>query len=370
MGLADRSNVNSAILTDPAENRAPDRLCIAAQDIAPLRALAQSLGIVPPSNPPEPGDAPGGTDAEITLSEFFLLFRQLMAVAPDETLSMSRRPLAPGTMDFVVETVQGAQTLEDAMRRVARAFNHVHGGFYNRVERTRDRIAYLIDDRDFPYVTPVTREATEGFMHGVLIFLHAILSLAVGRPLCEEIVCIRSRRARRSTPDGLLSFWSAPVKIASATYAIEYKMAAATLPVRFELNGTNSASAVFDAIETMIARRSDAPGPKDFKSRVEACLDQGISGQTDVARRLGVSPATMRRRLTIEGVTFRELRAASLAAMGRRMIEQGRPVADVADHLGFADMRSFSRAFKRRFGVTPTHFAEKRKATPEPTSRS
>ncbi len=368
MVLADRSAGALAGESDPPEERAANRLFVAAEDIAPLRTLAQSLGIVPPPLRSETGHAPDEAEAEITLSDFFLLFRQLMAVAPDETLSMSRRPLSPGTTDFVVETVQGAQTLEDAMRRVARAFNHVHGGFYNRVERQRDRIVYVIDDRDFPYVTPIAREATEGFMHGVLIFLHAILSLAVGRPLCEEIVCIRSRRARRSSPDGLLSFWTAPVKIASATYAIEYNIAATTLPVRLEPYGVTSASAVFDAIETMIAKRLATPGPKDFRSRVEACLDQGISGQTAVARKLGVSPATMRRRLTAEGATFRELRAASLAAMGRRMIEQGRPIADVADHLGFADLRSFSRAFKRRYGETPTRFAEKRKRPPDPTT--
>lgn len=366
MALADRSSDTLAGGIDPADQRARDRLSVALRDIAPLRMLAQSLGVETAGATPQAAASRSAAfvaeaETEIPLSEFFTLFRQLMAAAPDETLSMSRRPLAPGTTDFVVETVRGAQTLEDAMRRVARAFNHVHGGFYNRVELRRDRLAYLIDDREFPYASPVASEATEGFMHGMLIFLHALLSLAVGAPLCGSVACIRTRRTQRLAPDGLLSFWTAQVKLAAPYYAIEYRVEAADAPVRFAGDAVPTANAVFDMIGAMIADRSAAPGPKTFRARIEACLDQGVTGQSAVARRLGVSPATMRRRLTAEGTTFRELRAVSIAWTARRMLEQGRPVADVAESLGFADIRSFSRAFKQRFGETPTAFAARRK---------
>ncbi|WP_206957437.1 AraC family transcriptional regulator [Trinickia acidisoli] len=44
-------------------------------------------------------------------------------------------------------------------------------------------------------------------------------------------------------------------------------------------------------------------------------------------------------------------------ALARRLIAQGRPLADAAADAGFADQSHMTRAFVRAFGVTPAHYA-------------
>ncbi|RME63227.1 MAG: AraC family transcriptional regulator, partial [Alphaproteobacteria bacterium] len=90
--------------------------------------------------------------------------------------------------------------------------------------------------------------------------------------------------------------------------------------------------------------------------RVAERLRGGIRDQAAVAAGLGMSVATLRRRLDGEGTCFRALRRHVLADAAQAMLRQGMHVAEVADQLGFADFRSFTRAFKHWTGMTPAHF--------------
>lgn len=77
----------------------------------------------------------------------------------------------------------------------------------------------------------------------------------------------------------------------------------------------------------------------------------------EVAARLGSSPATLRRRLTEEGASFRRLRDAANNDLARRWLaDEALSVAAVAERLGFSDTFSFSRFFGRLNGCTPARF--------------
>jgi AraC-like DNA-binding protein len=78
---------------------------------------------------------------------------------------------------------------------------------------------------------------------------------------------------------------------------------------------------------------------------------------SQAARRLGLSERGLRRRLSAEGVSFRELvdrvqreRALVLARDPRRSAEA------VSDALGFSEVSAFHRAFKRWTGLTPLQY--------------
>lgn len=76
-----------------------------------------------------------------------------------------------------------------------------------------------------------------------------------------------------------------------------------------------------------------------------------------VAQSLGMSGRTLRRRLAEEGQCFRELKSETVIAEAGRQLEAGRPaIAEIASALGFADAAHFSRAFKRRVGVSPREY--------------
>ncbi|MEQ8936824.1 MAG: helix-turn-helix domain-containing protein [Amphiplicatus sp.] len=293
----------------------------------------------------------------IPLADHFRLMRRLTEASRDETLHLSKRPLAPGTTDFVIDTVLQAENLEDAMKRTARAYNMMHGGYYNRVSRRGDRLIYTIDDRGFPYAFDEKSGGAYALMEGLLIFLHALLTLSAGDALGRRLICVRSRRPSRNPSGGFLDFWDAPVRCAAAAYALEYDAAAIDLPVRRWRGTPPNAAAVYDLIDTMIADRERSGLTKDLRLRVLEALSEGVENQSDVARRLGVSIATLRRRLAETGVSFRDLRHHALNEAALSMLRQGRPVGDVAEALGYVDTRSFSRAFKAWNGMTPTAFA-------------
>jgi len=77
----------------------------------------------------------------------------------------------------------------------------------------------------------------------------------------------------------------------------------------------------------------------------------------DVAARLGMSSATLRRRLTSEGTNFRELRDEVYDDLARAWLQQADiPVEQIAMRLGFSDTFAFRRFFRRMNGCSPTAY--------------
>ncbi len=74
----------------------------------------------------------------------------------------------------------------------------------------------------------------------------------------------------------------------------------------------------------------------------------------DLAGVMGVSAATLSRRLRAEGVRWRALvNERRMQAAARLLRQSRRDVADIAMAIGFAESASFIRRFSRHFGMTP-----------------
>jgi AraC-like DNA-binding protein len=79
----------------------------------------------------------------------------------------------------------------------------------------------------------------------------------------------------------------------------------------------------------------------------------------EVAAELGVHPRTLRRRLSAEGATFRDLANETRAILARELlIEVGLNVDQVSRRLGYAEPSAFTHAFVRWYGVPPSTFRE------------
>lgn len=137
-------------------------------------------------------------------------------------------------------------------------------------------------------------------------------------------------------------------------------------------------NALLLASDAWLAQQGPAPSPymaAILRERAEALLEEldaassvrraverllpsllhsGDGRMEAVARRLGVSRATLFRRLRAEGTSFERL----LDDVRRRLgldyvVEKRLPVGEAAYLLGFAEPASFSRAFKRWTGKSP-----------------
>jgi AraC-like DNA-binding protein len=86
-----------------------------------------------------------------------------------------------------------------------------------------------------------------------------------------------------------------------------------------------------------------------------------------VARALGVSARSLRRRLAEEGTSFREVVDAALGALAKRLVsDQDGPIEAAAYAMGFSHPSAFHRAFKRWTGATPA--ATRRQSDVPPAS--
>ncbi|MDT7835554.1 AraC family transcriptional regulator [Aquabacterium sp. OR-4] len=73
-----------------------------------------------------------------------------------------------------------------------------------------------------------------------------------------------------------------------------------------------------------------------------------------LAAALGLSPATLRRRLADEGATWQQLKDAVRRELALQHLAEGRLTVDeIASRLGFEDASTFYRAFRKWTGVAP-----------------
>lgn len=348
--------------SQPGQHDGTDRrFSVAACEVQPLAAVARASGVRLEDLLGElglPTDMLAeGSVASFSLGDYFRLLERVSTAIQDETCHLSNRPLLPGSTRFAWSSVADAGDLGEAMKRVALAYNMLHGGHYNHVELRDDSIAYIIDDRAFPYSDQLGLSYIQFTMECVLVFLHGTLMRIAGEPLQHHLRKVHSRRPRPEHSRGPLDFLGAAVRWSAPCYALVYDLHAAFMPIRASATALPSEDAVYREIIELLETGGDAgAATPSCADRVAKRLRLGMTGQSRVAADLAMSVATLRRRLNGEGTSFRALRHRVLADMAKTLLGQGMRSAEVADRLGYADVRSFTRAFKHATGITPGAF--------------
>jgi AraC-like DNA-binding protein len=86
-------------------------------------------------------------------------------------------------------------------------------------------------------------------------------------------------------------------------------------------------------------------------------VQQAPSGRAEmatVARALGMSVRSLRRRMDTEGQTFSSVANEAQSIVAKNLLRNTpRTIQEIAYELGFADTSSFHRAFRRWTGTTP-----------------
>jgi len=112
--------------------------------------------------------------------------------------------------------------------------------------------------------------------------------------------------------------------------------------------------------ERMLHRLEDR---MTYADRLRELLAARAANETqtmsDVARRLGMSARSLRRRLAEEGVSYPKLLEEAQIARAKRLLEDpDRSIYEVAFDMGFSDASAFHRAFRRWTGMTPTQYRD------------
>ncbi|MET9224341.1 AraC family transcriptional regulator [Lentzea sp. NPDC003310] len=104
-------------------------------------------------------------------------------------------------------------------------------------------------------------------------------------------------------------------------------------------------------------RRRESPGVTREVRRLLESSDRFEEGMPALARALGLSPRTLRRRLATSGTSYQALLDEERAKRAVRLLAGGDlSIEAVAERLGFAEAASFGHAFRRWFGVSPSRY--------------
>jgi len=300
---------------------------------------------------------------ELELADYFDLLGQLSRKTGDETFHLSKRPLMQGALHFALSQCVLAATFEGALQSIAKSFNMLHGGNYNHVIYRDNMLVYSVDNRGFPYPFELNAEQSHSLMECILVLMHSLFMLIAPHALdqCLIKVCTKRPLANVLRSGNQLSFWRARVCGKSPIYSLAYDISAASLPVQMNSDSLPAPDAIYGLVADSIRDRAAHPSMAlSCSALIATQLRKRIQTESEIAALNGVSKRTLRRRLRQENTTFRDLYFARLNERSREMLAREYLVEEVAEELGYADARSFRRAFLRWNKMTPTEFRRAR----------
>lgn len=293
----------------------------------------------------------------LSLTDYFRLRERIALALGDETIHVSLRPLIVGTSRLVHERLHSTRTVREMLETLADGYNVIHGGEFNRVKLARNELVYVVDDRDFPYYTlPLDDPFILFSLETLLVYVHLLLqsSCATGEPL--PLHSVRTRRAGVVSP---LTAWGVPIAHDSKRFELRYDRTIGHWPVDPASCPILGSRTVFGGIARVLEGLGAAEDrPDDIVLHVADALRDGFADQRSIANQLGMSIATLRRRLAERGSNFREVRARTHAEIAEARLAQGATIADIAEELGYSDGRSFARAFRAWTGCSPRDFRD------------
>jgi AraC-like DNA-binding protein len=311
-----------------------------------LASAARRLGIDVDTSELAPTRWQSGDETVVPTSEYQAVLRRIFA-DPRETLGIDLAAAMPvealGLWGFLLRT---SPTFGALLRRAER---------YIRVffRFTRVTLSYRADHAvmtcDHPDPSPFGHHEQEA-----CFFLGQWLML--GRTLIGDAVVADEVRMRWSGPADLApfeAFFRCPVRFGRNDEALLFHRRVCDLPLP---EHTPELSSMLEGYAAAMIHRLGAEAT--FVERVrEALSERLLTGARDemaVARQMGVTQRTLRRRLAESGLSFREIRRDVLRARAEKMLRDERlPIAEISYLLGYAEPSTFHRAFRSWAGVTP-----------------
>ncbi|TNC80417.1 MAG: hypothetical protein C9356_14255 [Oleiphilus sp.] len=145
------------------------------------------------------------------------------------------------------------------------------------------------------------------------------------------------------------------IAIAQSNYSISFSLADIDKPLA-QASPALKALSRFQ-IEQRLKRLK---GEKNLEQSVHELLMQHPylmeKGIEECASRLYLSPRTLQRQLHDAGTSYRTIRDTVRRVLAKELLEGSSPLEKISDLLCFSDRRSFTRAFLKWEGVTPTTY--------------
>ena len=95
----------------------------------------------------------------------------------------------------------------------------------------------------------------------------------------------------------------------------------------------------------------------DVEMLIKDALPSGIPSIVQIGKHMGMSSRTLTRRLTENGITFRDLVKRTQEKISKELLQNSsNTISEIAFQTGFSEQSAFSRAFKRWTGQSPIEY--------------
>ncbi len=318
----------------------------AARGVEPARLLA-AAGV-----DPEPLADP---QYELPISLQQRLWHEAPRLSGDDAFGLHLASLLqPADFGGLGFAVRSSSTLGAAYARVARYLRLVH-------REAEVAVAVVGDRAHVRHVSPASRPTPR---HGAE-FLIAVMA-QIGRNEVGPGFRPLEARFRHTAPTGTeehVRVFSCPVRFEQPHDELVLAREALELPFS---RAEPALCEVLDRhLQELVARLpTSRTFLDDARAGLVAELRDGEPTVERLARRLRTSARSLQRRLQQEGSSLQALLAEVRSGLAiRYLTEERESIAEVAFLLGFSDVSTFHRAFKRWTGVTPAAYRRRRVET-------
>jgi len=289
--------------------------------------------------------------SRIPVKNFTLLTTAVRDELQDEHLGFMGSPSRPGTFAMMNYACIHCPTLGQYLSRSMQFYNAVVGNYEIRLTADEDiSCLKFLPQSELTDPSHFTPQTSMGLVHRILCWL-------IGQNLNLHSVSLTHARPGYAHDYNML--FRAPIQFGQEFNALYFSSSYLGAP------NIQDESTLEKLLELPSLQLMSLP---DYQSsladKIRAMIKRDVEAQfpelEPVAEKLGLSSATLRRRLRSEGTSYQIIkddirRDAAIYHLGRGVMS----VEQVAAKIGFLEVTSFYRAFKRWTGVTPRDYIKK-----------
>jgi AraC-like DNA-binding protein len=295
-------------------------------------------------------------NARLSQCEFARLISVLTRTTRDEFWSLCSRPIKPGTFRTMCKLLVQCSSLREAVKTGCQFYHLVVDDFTIRFrEDDREGCVWITDT----IVDPERRRMING---AIVFFIYGLMCWLVGRKL--PLTTVHYVFSEQPFSSELEPFYNAPLLYDQTRTELRFEADILDLPIMPDEERLRRYLASVPSV--LLVRYRDE---SSFSERVRAILRRNLTKHLsleDVAAMLAVSPQTLRRRLQDDDHSgFQDLKDQVRRDVAIHLLQKSRlSLEEIALSLGFSELSTFHRAFRRWTGVTPGEFRQTRSQPP------
>jgi len=294
----------------------------------------------------KPDAAPPAT---IDVVDFWRCCAQNIQLTNDESHGTAPGPVPRGSLSVLFTAAKEANDLGGALRRLVDAARLVRHDCALTLSRGQGILRLTVKAIGGDQSNGARAEI---YAECFAVVTHCALNWMAGRQVVP--VRVRGAGALQAMGPGLLNALHTAVQHRGDGVSIDYAMADMALPVVAQ-KYTVWGEAEFASFVAMLDHETSAP-QADELTQALAGFEHGHFSQDRLAAVLRVSPATLRRKLTASGLSFRDLSTSYRLARLKDLLVTDMPLIAIAEQLGLSDERSLRRFCVTHLGTAPAAY--------------